>query len=78
MIASGSNMLAEDEGKDATDMLPPDSNDVRREVLVSRIKAMIEDGMSYRAVAAKLNAEGEPTLSGRGQWQGGSIKNLVG
>ena len=78
MVVSGSTVLSEDAEEDASATLPTATKGARRDALAERIKAMIEDGMSYRTVVAKLNEENEPTLSGRGQWQGGTIKNLVG
>lgn len=50
----------------------------RKAALLKRIGAMLKDSTSYRAVATKLGEEGEPTLSGRGKWRPGTIKNLVG
>jgi hypothetical protein len=32
---------------------------------------------SFRAIADQLNAEGVPTLSGKGSWQKGTISNLL-
>ncbi|WP_295400900.1 recombinase family protein [uncultured Thiocystis sp.] len=35
-------------------------------------------GESFRKIAATLHAEGYPTRSGRGQWQPGSVKDMLG
>lgn len=35
------------------------------------------EGLSLQAIAAQLNAEGVPTLSHKGQWQKGTIGNLL-
>jgi hypothetical protein len=46
--------------------------------LLTRIRAMRYDhGLSFRAIADQLNAEGVPTLSGKGNWQKGTISNLL-
>jgi excisionase family DNA binding protein len=46
--------------------------------LLTRIRAMRYDhGLSFRAIADQLNAEGVPTLSGKGSWQKGTISNLL-
>jgi hypothetical protein len=34
-------------------------------------------GMTLQAIATQLNAEGVPTISGRGTWQVGTIGNLL-
>ena len=38
---------------------------------------MKAQGLSLQAVATQLNREGLPTLSGRGQWQRGTVANLL-
>ncbi len=42
-----------------------------------RLQAMKTAGLSYQGIAERLNAEGVPTLSGRGQWRKGSVGNLL-
>ncbi len=44
--------------------------------MVQRIQAMRTEGLSFGAIAARRNAEGVPTLSGRGRWAKGTIANL--
>jgi hypothetical protein len=44
--------------------------------LLTRIRAM-HKSLSYPAIADQLNAEGIPTLSGKGRWQKGTIGNLL-
>jgi excisionase family DNA binding protein len=44
--------------------------------LLTRIRAM-HQSLSYQAIADRLNAEGIPTLSGKGRWQKGTISNLL-
>jgi hypothetical protein len=34
-------------------------------------------GMNMQAIATQLNTEGVPTISGRGQWQKGTVANLL-
>jgi hypothetical protein len=34
-------------------------------------------GLSLQAMANQLNAEGVPTLGGKGRWQKGTIGNLL-
>jgi len=34
-------------------------------------------GLSLQHIADRLNADGVPTLSGRGRWQKGTISNLL-
>lgn len=48
-----------------------------REVVLERIQAMRDDGMSMTAIAAQLNREGVPTLSGSGKWHHSVIKRLL-
>jgi hypothetical protein len=45
--------------------------------VVERLRAMRAQRLSYQAIANQLNAEGVPTLSGRGRWQMGTIGNLL-
>jgi hypothetical protein len=49
----------------------------RRAALVARIRAMRAAEMTHRVIAAQFNAEGVPTLTGRGQWRAGTIINLL-
>jgi hypothetical protein len=42
----------------------------------SGLVAMAE-GLFPHAIANRLNAEGVPTISGKGQWQKGAIGNLL-
>jgi uncharacterized protein YcbX len=49
----------------------------RRPALVQRIRTMTAEGLSTQIIANRLNAEGVPTLSGRGTWKKGTIGNLL-
>jgi hypothetical protein len=54
----------------------PGGKDQKTAVL-SRLRAMQAEGLSLQAIANQLNAEGVPTLSGKGHWQKGTIANLL-
>jgi Recombinase len=41
--------------------------------VLQRLRAMQAEGLSLQAMANRLNSEGMPTLSGKGQWQKGTI-----
>jgi hypothetical protein len=45
--------------------------------LVVRLHEMRARGMSLKAMADQLQAEGLPTLSGKGQWQKGTVDKLL-
>jgi excisionase family DNA binding protein len=45
--------------------------------LLARLRTMEAQEPSLEAIANKLNAEGVPTLSGRGKWHKGTIGNLL-
>jgi excisionase family DNA binding protein len=51
--------------------------DRRKAELITRLRAMKAQGLSYQPMANQLNAEGVPTLSGRGKWTKGTIGNLL-
>jgi transcriptional regulator with XRE-family HTH domain len=53
------------------------SPQARKAVLLARLQQMRAAGMALQAIAAQLNAEGVPTISGRGTWQVGTIGNLL-
>jgi|SRR5215831_7608472 len=48
----------------------------RAEVL-QRIRELKAEGFSLQHIADRLNADGVPTISGRGKWQKGTIGNLL-
>jgi transcriptional regulator with XRE-family HTH domain len=54
-------------------MQPPQD---RKAALLARLQQMREH-MTLQAMATQLNAEGVPTISGRGTWQAGTIGNLL-
>lgn len=49
----------------------------RRNALVARLRALRAQGLSLRAIATQLDAEGVPTLSGRGHWSAGFISDAL-
>jgi hypothetical protein len=49
----------------------------RKAALVTRLRALKAQGLTLQAIAQQLNAEGVPTISGRGQWQAGTVGNLL-
>ena len=48
-----------------------------REKALKRIKDLQKQGLGYRRIAERLNAEGIPTLSGRGHWHKSTVWKLV-
>jgi hypothetical protein len=49
----------------------------RRAALVRRIKALHDEGLGATAIAARLNREGEATLSEVGQWRHKAVQALL-
>jgi excisionase family DNA binding protein len=49
----------------------------RKAAMLTRLRAMKAAGLSLQAIANQLNAEGVPTLSGKGQWQKGTIGDML-
>jgi transcriptional regulator with XRE-family HTH domain len=49
----------------------------RKAALITRLQALQAEGLSTQAIANRLNTEGVPTISGRGQWQKGTVANLL-
>ncbi len=48
-----------------------------KDAMLKRLRAMQAECLSLQAIANQLNAEGVPTLSGKGRWQKGTIGNLL-
>jgi hypothetical protein len=67
-------LAREQQGDHAGETLSPVQ---RKAALVARMRAMHAQGLSGQAIATQLNAEGEPTLSGRGTWKKGTVDNLL-
>jgi hypothetical protein len=53
------------------------SYEERKPAVLARLWAMQAEGLSHQEMANRLNAEGVPTLSGRGQWQAGTVGKLL-
>jgi len=51
--------------------------DGQRTAVLKRLRAMQAEGLSLQKIADRLNADGVPTLSGKGRWQKGTIGNLL-
>ena len=45
--------------------------------VIARIRRMHDTGVDSRQIAAALQSEGLPTLSGKGVWQGGTVRKLL-
>ncbi|MGH8066992.1 MAG: helix-turn-helix domain-containing protein [Candidatus Entotheonellia bacterium] len=56
---------------------PADTPQARKAALLARIRALHQERLSAQAIATRLNQEGVPTISGRGQWQRGTVANLL-
>jgi transcriptional regulator with XRE-family HTH domain len=53
------------------------SPQARKAAMVAQLRQMRGQGLSLQAIANQLNAEGVPTISGRGHWQAGTVGNLL-
>jgi Helix-turn-helix domain/Recombinase len=74
----GERLDAQRTGRDERSMerLIPAITDHKAAVL-TRLRTLQAEGLSLQAIANQLNAEGIPTLSGKGRWQKGTIGNLL-
>jgi Recombinase len=48
-----------------------------KDAVLKRLRDMQAEGLSLQKIADRLNADGVPTLSGKGRWQKGTIGNLL-
>jgi len=48
-----------------------------RDPVLAQIQRWQQEGMTLRAIAAKLNAEGVPTRSGQGKWYQSNLSRLL-
>jgi hypothetical protein len=46
--------------------------------VLAQIRRWQDEGMTLRAIAARLNAEGVPTRSGKGRWYESNLSRLLG
>jgi excisionase family DNA binding protein len=66
------------EDREPPHVTPVDLTPVQRKAaLVPRLRALQAQGLSMQAIANQLNAEGVPTLSGRGHWQKGTVSDFL-
>jgi hypothetical protein len=49
----------------------------QKAAVLTQLRAIQAKGLSLQGIANKLNAEGVPTLSGKGKWQKGTVGNLL-
>lgn len=60
-----------------TSRLRESSKSSRREELREQIEVLHAEGLSFKKIAARLQAEGILTLSGKGQWHGRSVSRII-
>ena len=76
--AENSNTVLQEDGHAAechTSAQQPAIQD--KAALVTRLHQMRANGLSLSQIAGQLQAEGLPTLSGKGQWQKGTVDKLL-
>jgi recombinase len=57
---------------------PPAKLPLKRVAALSRrAKRLSAQGVSWKAIAQRFNAENVPTLSGQGKWYGSSVKHMI-
>jgi Recombinase len=71
---SGKALLPEEPSTDGNTVLQPSLD---KAAMVARLQQMRAGGMSLQRIADQLRAEGVPTLTGRGQWQKGTVDKLL-
>jgi hypothetical protein len=57
--------------------LPPPAPPPDKAAILHKLRTLQAEGFSHHAMANRFNADGVPTLSGRGQWQKGTIGKLL-
>ena len=55
----------------------PETPTLSKDVLLSTITEMRNDGVSFEKIAAELEKRGIPTVSGRGKWRGPAVSKLL-
>jgi hypothetical protein len=48
-----------------------------KDEVIAYITQLMSEGLTLREVSDRLNAEGRPTLSGRGRWQAGTLSKML-
>jgi hypothetical protein len=54
------------------------ANSIAKQRLIAQAVELRAQGLSWEEIARRWNAEGIPTLSGKGQWHRKTITRLVG
>jgi hypothetical protein len=67
-------VLPEAQSIDGNTVIQPSPD---KAALVARLHQMRASGLSLSQIASQLQAEGLPTLSGKGQWQKGTVDKLL-
>jgi hypothetical protein len=75
-LALQTNTRSERSWERPTPALLAPARDKKAEVL-PRIRLLQGEGLSLQAIANRLNAEGMPTLSGKGSWKKGTLSNAL-
>ena len=70
-------VLQEDGNATASDTSAQQPGIPDKAALVARLHRMRASGLSLSQIASQLQAEGLPTLSGKGQWQKGTVDKLL-
>jgi len=74
----GSNTVLQENGHAAASDTSAQQLDLPdKAALVARLHQMRASGLSLSQIAGQLQAEGLPTLSGKGQWQKGTVDKLL-
>jgi hypothetical protein len=73
-LGSGKAVLPEEQSTDGNTVLQPSLD---KAAMVARLRQMRAGGMSLSQIADQLRLEGVPTLSGKGQWQKGTVDKLL-
>jgi Recombinase len=74
---SSNTVLQEDRNVAARDTAAQQPDMPDKAALVARLHQMRASGLSLSQIAGQLQAEGLPTLSGKGQWQKGTVDKLL-
>jgi hypothetical protein len=76
-VDCSNTVLQKDEDTAARDTSTQQPDLPDKAALVARLHQMRANGLSLSQIAGQLQAEGLPTLSGKGQWQKGTVDKLL-
>jgi Recombinase len=76
-VGSSNTVLQEDGTIAASDTSAQQPGILDKAALVARLHQMRASGLSLSQIARRLQAEGLPTLSGKGKWQKGTVDKLL-